>query len=205
MKHMHTFACLVFALKNALALGNQLPQWSPRAHLGLDLGPSPIHARNIYLVLNLTTGSVSPQYHCHFDDFFKTTRHGEPDISSTICWQQLACLTCAGQFLSDLMAPMQPSTVSRENFSVSIPNTLDDFSISQVDFGSTEDDGSITSEASHVGSSSINHQSSSRMLRNSCPSQVSEGDTTVNPNVSAGTSQRGRVCTMSQRMADSTA
>jgi hypothetical protein len=73
MKHVHTFGCSVFALQNALASGNQLPQWSPHAHLGLNLGPCPMHARNVYLVLNLITGCVSPQYHCRFDDFFETT------------------------------------------------------------------------------------------------------------------------------------
>ncbi len=202
---MHTFACPVFALQNALASGNQLPRWSPRARLGLNLGPSPIHARNVYLVLNLTTGCVSPQYHCCFDNFFETTHHGGPDISSTICWQQLAGLTRAGQFLSDLIAPTQPNTVLRENSSVSIPNTLDKFLISQVDFSSTEDDRSITSEASHIDILSVNHQSGSRTPRNLQPLQVPEGDTTVNPNVSAGTSQRGRIRTMSQKMAESTA
>ncbi len=205
MKHVHTFACPVFALQNALALESQLPQWSPRAHLGLNLVPSPIHARNVYLILNLTTGCVLPQYHCHFDDFFETTHHGGPDISSTICWQQLAGLTRAGQFLSDLMAPTHPSTVSHENLSTSLPNPSNVFSISQVDFGSMEEDRSVTSEAPHVGTSSVILQSSTRTPSNSRPSQVSEGDTAVNPNVNAGTSQRGRVCTMSRKMADSTA
>jgi hypothetical protein len=71
MKHVHTFGCPVFALQNALASGNQLPRWSPRACLGLNLGPSPMYARNVYLVLNLITGCVSPQYHCRFDFFLR--------------------------------------------------------------------------------------------------------------------------------------
>ncbi len=87
MKHEHTFGCPVLALQNALASGNQLPRWSPCTCLGLNLGPSPRHARNVYLVLNLITGCVSPQYHCRFDDFFEMTRHGGPDVSGTICWQ----------------------------------------------------------------------------------------------------------------------
>ncbi len=29
MKHVHTFGCPLFALQNILALGNQLPCWSP--------------------------------------------------------------------------------------------------------------------------------------------------------------------------------
>jgi hypothetical protein len=88
-KHVHTFGCPVFALQNALASGNQLPRWSPCTCLGLNLGPSPMHGRNVYLVLNLITGCVSPQYHCCCDNFFKTTRLSGPDVSGTICWQQL--------------------------------------------------------------------------------------------------------------------
>ncbi len=61
MKHVHTFACPVFALQNALASGKLLPRWSPHTRLGLNLGPSPTHARNVYLVLKLMTGCVSSQ------------------------------------------------------------------------------------------------------------------------------------------------
>ena len=63
MKHIHTFGCPVFASNNALASGNQIPKWSPRACLGLNLGPYPMHARNVYLILSLSTGLLSPQYH----------------------------------------------------------------------------------------------------------------------------------------------
>ncbi len=114
MKHVHTFGCPVFALQNALASGNQLPRWSPHARLGLNLGPSPMHARNVYLVLNLITGCVSPQYHCRFDDFFETTRHGGPDVSGTICWQQLAGLDQATTILSKVSAPIQRSVMYPE-------------------------------------------------------------------------------------------
>jgi hypothetical protein len=130
MKHVHTFACPVFALQNALASGKLLPRWSPHARLGLNLGPSPNHARN----LNLMTGCVSPQYHCWFDDFFEMTRHGGPDVSDTICWQQLAGLSCAAQILSDLARPMQFSTVSQTIPLENRPDDLDDFSVPQVDF-----------------------------------------------------------------------
>jgi hypothetical protein len=90
MKHVHTFACPVFALQNTLEAGNAVPKWSPRAKSGLNLGPSPMHARNIYLFLNLSTGLVSPQYHCRFNNFFETTKYGGPDVSVSSTWQQLA-------------------------------------------------------------------------------------------------------------------
>jgi hypothetical protein len=90
MKDNHAFGCPVFALQNDLAAGNKIPKWSPRARLGLNLGPSPSHARNVYLVLNLQTGLVSPQFHCRFDDFFETTRFSGHDIVTSGHWKQAA-------------------------------------------------------------------------------------------------------------------
>jgi hypothetical protein len=80
LKHVHTFGCPVFALQNVLASVSQLPRWSSGAHLGFNLGPSPMHARKVYLILNLVTGCVSPQYHCRFDDFFEMTCHDAPEF-----------------------------------------------------------------------------------------------------------------------------
>jgi hypothetical protein len=93
MKHLHAFGCPVFALENNLAAGNSLPHWSPCTGLGINLGPSPSHSRNIYLVLNLHTECVSPQYHCRFDNFFEMVKQGGPDISVLMAWQQLPGLT----------------------------------------------------------------------------------------------------------------
>jgi hypothetical protein len=93
MKHHHAFGCPVFAPENDLASGSSILHWSPCAHLGINLGSSPSHARNIYLVLNLHTGCISPQYHCQFDDFFEAVRHGGPDVSIPMAWQQLSGLT----------------------------------------------------------------------------------------------------------------
>ncbi len=87
----------VFALENDLAAGSPISHWSPRAPLGVNLGSSPSHARNVYLVLNLHMGCVSPQYHCRFDDFFQTVRHGRPDVSVPSAWQQLSGLTAMMQ------------------------------------------------------------------------------------------------------------
>jgi hypothetical protein len=93
MKHHHAFGCPVFALENDLAAGSPIPHWSPRARLGVNLGSSPSHARNVYLVSNLHIGCVSPQYHCQFDNFFEMVRHGGPEVSFPMVWQQLSGLT----------------------------------------------------------------------------------------------------------------
>jgi hypothetical protein len=82
--------CPLFALKNDLASGKNIPKWSPRSCLGLNLGPNPNHTQNINLVLNLNSGLVSPQFYCHFDDFFQTKRHSKCDIMMSANWKQLA-------------------------------------------------------------------------------------------------------------------
>jgi ribosomal protein L13E len=93
LSQMHTFGCPVYALQNELASGNSLPKWSPRARLGINLGPSPDHARSVYNVLNPTTGLVSPQYHVKFDDLFESIRYSQVERTATYPWKTLARLT----------------------------------------------------------------------------------------------------------------
>jgi hypothetical protein len=85
-----SFGCPVFALNNSLALNKALPRLDPRARIGLNLGPSPTHARNVHLVLSLTTGLVSPQFHVRLDDFFETCKYGVTDGGLASTWQCLA-------------------------------------------------------------------------------------------------------------------
>jgi hypothetical protein len=92
MKTLHTFGCPVFALHHALVGGKSIPQWDPRSCIGLYLGPTPSHARNVHLVLSLTTGLVSPQFHCCFDNFFETCKYGVSDMGISSTRQRLAGL-----------------------------------------------------------------------------------------------------------------
>ncbi len=112
-----------------------------------------MHARNVYLVLNLVTGCVSPQYHCHFDDFFETTRHGAPDVSGTICWQQLANLDRAKMVLSKVSMPNQHSVMYLETPSDKEPHTMSNPVFEPNTFDTTSDDYSI-SEALQVSENS---------------------------------------------------
>ena len=88
LKSNHTLFCPVYALNNRLQQGGKLPKWNPRARLGINLGLSPRHARSVTLVLNLSTGLVSPQFHVIHDDFFETVGHGAGVTKSY--WQRLA-------------------------------------------------------------------------------------------------------------------
>ncbi len=137
----------MFALQNVLASGSQLPRWLPPARLWLNLVPSPMHARNIYLVLNLVTGSVSPQYHCRFNNFFEMTRHGAPDVSCTICWKQLANLDHSKMALSEVSVPNQHSVMYSETPSAEEPHTMSNPNYNPNTFDTTSDDNSV-SEAS---------------------------------------------------------
>ena len=44
----------------------------PRSRRGVNMGFSKVHSTQVGLVLNLLTGSVSPQYHVVFDYMFST-------------------------------------------------------------------------------------------------------------------------------------
>jgi hypothetical protein len=90
MRFLHTFGCPVLALNNSLASNKALPRWDPRARLGLNLVPSPTHARNVHLVLNLTSGLVSLQFHVRFNDFFETCKYGVTDGGVASTWQRLS-------------------------------------------------------------------------------------------------------------------
>ena len=73
LKNEHTLFCPVYVLNGKLQSGlGAIPKWNPRSNAGIFLGHSPDHASNVALVLNLTTGLVSPQYHVVFDDGFST-------------------------------------------------------------------------------------------------------------------------------------
>jgi hypothetical protein len=157
LRHVHMFGCPVFALQNVLASGSQLPSWLPRARLRLYLGPSPMHTRNVYFVLNLVTGCVSPQYHCCFDDFFETMRHGAPNVSRTICWQQLANLNPAKMALSKVSVPNQHIVMYLETPSAEEPHTMSNPVYDPNTFDTTSDDNSV-SEASQVSENSHTSQ-----------------------------------------------
>ena len=82
LRHFHAFGCPTYVLDNALQSGQAAPKWKERSRLGVYLGPSPIHARSIALVLNPRTGHVSPQFHVKFDDFFETVQAKATDLDA---------------------------------------------------------------------------------------------------------------------------
>jgi hypothetical protein len=74
VRHFHPFGCPAYVLNDNLAAGKSIPKWHKKARLGVYLGRSPNHAQSIALILNLSTGLVSPQFHIKFDDLFETVK-----------------------------------------------------------------------------------------------------------------------------------
>jgi hypothetical protein len=74
--NFHPPFCPTYVLSNSLqgGGGKRPNKWVRRSRVAVYLGQSPRHARSVALVLSLTTGYVSPQFHMKFDDFFETVQ-----------------------------------------------------------------------------------------------------------------------------------
>ena len=72
LRQAHVWGCPVYVLEPALQDGKKIPKWEPRACCGMFLGFSQVHSLLVALVLNVSTGKISAQYHVVFDDKFST-------------------------------------------------------------------------------------------------------------------------------------
>eukprot|EP00978_Attheya_sp_CCMP212_P037948 scaffold183254_cov63-Attheya_sp.AAC.2 len=105
LKYRHALFAPTFVLHSRLANNQHYPKWEPRSRLGINLGSSPNHARNVHLVLSLETGLVSPQFHVSVDDFFETTRPTTGNPKGESNWQFLSGIHKTKKFT----AKSQPS------------------------------------------------------------------------------------------------
>ena len=82
---IHVWGCPIYVLDKTIADGKKIPKWEKRSARGMYMGMSPKHASSVPLVLNLETGSITPQFHVVFDDWFATISTDEdalPDFNS---------------------------------------------------------------------------------------------------------------------------
>ena len=100
-KHHHTFGCPVYVLKTELQANQHLSKWSERAQVGIYVGHSQKHSRSMSLVLSLSTGLCSPQYHVKHDDLFETVKQHKLPAS---LWQSKCHFT---KTKSPLQPPLQ--------------------------------------------------------------------------------------------------
>ena len=83
-KHWKPFGCPIYVLDENLQAGKPFNKWKHRARVGIYLGQSPLHNRNVALFLNRNTGHVSPQFHVKFDSSFHSVHQEQLDCT----WQQ---------------------------------------------------------------------------------------------------------------------
>ena len=95
-KYVRPFGCPCYVLDSALqTAGGIKHKWTERARVGIYLGKSPLHARSVALVLNMTTGRVSPQFHVSFDPTFQTVKTSFGGKSPPSLWQTVCGFTKA--------------------------------------------------------------------------------------------------------------
>ena len=82
---LHVWGCPVYVLEKSLQDGKKIPKWQPRSRRSVYMGVSHKHASSVPLVLSVSTGAITPQYHVVFDDWFATVSSDHenlPDFSS---------------------------------------------------------------------------------------------------------------------------
>jgi hypothetical protein len=77
LQRTHVWGCPAYVLDPKLQDGKKLPKWTPRSRRGKYLGPSPKHSTVVGRILNLRTGSISPQFHVVYDDLFSSVPNAE--------------------------------------------------------------------------------------------------------------------------------
>lgn len=97
----HVWGCPVFVLEPKLQKsGIKIPKWHPRSRRGILMGFSPQHSTLITLILNLASGSITPQFHVVFDDMFHTVASPDDDLPEI--WGRLIdCGPCHMQVMLD--------------------------------------------------------------------------------------------------------
>ena len=82
---LHVWGCPTYVLDKAIQDGRKIPRWKPRSDRMIYMGTSRYHASTVPLVLNTSTGYLSPQFHVVFDDWFATVgsdHDNVPDFQS---------------------------------------------------------------------------------------------------------------------------
>jgi hypothetical protein len=80
LHNLHVFGCPTYVLQKKLADGQKTNRWEPRSDRMINVGLSSLHANSVPLVLNPSTGSITPQWNIIFDDWFATVTSSPDDL-----------------------------------------------------------------------------------------------------------------------------
>ena len=114
-KHYKPFGCPTYVLDKSLQTNLPFHKWKQRSRVGIYIGPSPQHARNVALVMDRATGLVSPQFHVKFDPSFQSVK----DDNQPQTWQYKAGLVSQRESANAPMArqnqQLQPANAHDAN------------------------------------------------------------------------------------------
>ena len=79
----------MYVLDPKLQEGKKLPRWQPRSRKGVFVGFSNQHSSDVPLILNLQTGSISPQFHVVFDDNVSTVKSIDDNDDPPSFWNDI--------------------------------------------------------------------------------------------------------------------
>ena len=171
-KHYKPFACPVYVLDPSIQEGMKGQKWSERSRIGIYLGQSPIHSRNVALVLS-PTGLVSPQFHVAYDPGFQTVREHELVGTTGSEWMQKC------HFPNNITKERdQKPTIAKPKYPIGASAG------SGIRSGSTKKRKRVTFEEPMPTSEGGNERA-----QNPEPMQVSEGDTAPREQADTGQEQ----------------
>ena len=70
----HVWGCPVYVLDPEISNSKNILRWKIKSRRDVFLGYIPNHSSDVYLVLKLTTGHISPQYHMVLDKTLRTVQ-----------------------------------------------------------------------------------------------------------------------------------
>ena len=77
---LYVWGCPIYVLDDTISDGKRLPRWRPRSDRCVYMGHSPKHATSVPLVLNLTTGKITAQFHVIADNGFQTVPANDREL-----------------------------------------------------------------------------------------------------------------------------
>jgi hypothetical protein len=98
-KVWHHFGAPAYVLMNQLQQGKSYPKWSERARIGVYLGQSPKHSSSTALILNVSLGCVSPQFHSVIDSSFGSSQLPESSWQDK-CYFRTCLVPCSDSHLT---------------------------------------------------------------------------------------------------------
>jgi len=114
LQNLHVWGCPVYVLNPSLQSGNKIPRWEPRSKRGVFCGLSTVHSSEVPQVLNLTTGSITTQFHVVFDDLFSTVASVEREEDPPSHWNDL-CLEQTEYIPIDTPMPLSPEWLAESD------------------------------------------------------------------------------------------